>query len=71
MIVCSRCAGIYAGMLLGSVLAGPLRGFPWYRSLVLLSAALMLLEVLVVVLEVLLMVLEVDLRLQFLISTIS
>ena len=45
MVVCSRCAGIYAGMILGSALAGPLKRFSWLRKLTLFSAALMLVEV--------------------------
>lgn len=46
MLVCSRCAGIYAGMALGALLPG----IPWLRShgrwLVGMAAALMVVDVL-------------------------
>jgi uncharacterized membrane protein len=46
MVVCSRCAGIYTGMVVGSVLARSMKNFPWFRGAVVFSAGLMCFEVL-------------------------
>lgn len=46
MLVCSRCAGIYAGIALGALL--PLPPFPvsWGRNVIIAAGSLMLLDVL-------------------------
>lgn len=45
MVVCSRCAGIYSGMILGSLFAWPMRNFPWFRTTIIFAIVFMLLEV--------------------------
>ena len=45
MVVCSRCAGIYAGVALGALLPAPPALLPRLRWLIPLSAAPMLLDV--------------------------
>jgi uncharacterized membrane protein len=45
MVVCSRCAGIYAGALLGALVPMPRRVLPHARRLIAAAAALMVLDV--------------------------
>lgn len=46
MVVCSRCAGIYLGMMLGSVFAWPMRTYPWFQNTIVFFGICMVLEVL-------------------------
>lgn len=46
MVVCSRCAGIYAGLVVGVFFALPLQRFLWFRELMFLALFLMGLDVL-------------------------
>jgi len=46
MVVCSRCAGIYAGLVLGVFFALPSQNFKWFRQLMFLALFLMGLDVL-------------------------
>lgn len=45
MLVCSRCAGLYAGVALGALLALPRRALPWGRALVLAALAVTVVDV--------------------------
>ena len=45
MVVCSRCAGIYAGVVVGALVAFFVQDFKWFRQLAWLGMALMLLDV--------------------------
>jgi len=45
MVVCSRCAGIYAGLALGALAAYFAQEFKYFRQLAWLGMALMLLDV--------------------------
>jgi uncharacterized membrane protein len=46
MLVCSRCAGIYAGIALGALLPAPPFPVRWGRCVVMVAATMMLLDVL-------------------------
>lgn len=46
MVVCSRCAGIYSGLVLGVFFALPSQNFKWFRQLMFLALFLMGLDVL-------------------------
>ena len=45
MVVCSRCAGIYAGFILGAVSAMFLQDFKWFRQIAWFGIGMMLLDV--------------------------
>lgn len=45
MVVCSRCAGIYAGFAFGALSGFSLRSFPWFRQLMWIAMGIMLLDV--------------------------
>ncbi len=45
MVVCSRCAGIYAGLVVGAGSALFLRNFRWFRHLAWFAVGMMFLEV--------------------------
>ena len=45
MSVCSRCAGLYAGVALGALVAWPRLGSTRYRSVFAIAAALLLMDV--------------------------
>jgi uncharacterized membrane protein len=45
MLVCSRCAGLYAGVALGALLALPRRALPHGRAIVLAAVAVALVDI--------------------------